>query len=379
MPTFQDAFIFDALRTPMGKRKGNFAEKRPDDLFADLLIALTKKAKIEPKEIEDVIVGCVTQINEQSWNIARNALLTAGFPVEVCGTTVNRLCGSSQQAIHFAAATIQSGGADLVIAGGVESMTRVPMGSDGYTPSKRFESNFEIVHQGTSAERIAEQWNLSRADLDQFSLDSHLKAIAAIDEGKFKSEIEPITTQDGHLIDTDEGPRRDTSMEVLGSLKSAFSESGKVTAGNASQITDGAAALLMGNEETGKRLGLTPRARIINTAVAGVDPTIMLTGPIPATQKILKKAGLQLSDIQLFEVNEAFASVPLAWQKDIGADPSLINVNGGAIALGHPLGATGARLFTTLLNEMERRQTTYGLVTMCIGFGQATATIIERV
>jgi acetyl-CoA acetyltransferase family protein len=373
-----DAFIYQGVRSPLGKRDGAFAGIRPDDLLADVLKGLVKKTGIEPHEIEDVITGCVSQVNEQGVNIGRNAALAAGFPITVCGTTVNRLCGSSQQAASFAAGAVMSGANELVVAAGVENMTRVPMGSDGATPSDRILERFDLIGQGHSAELIAEKWQLTRQALDEFSLASHNKAIAAIDAGRFKDEIIPITTG-GKTIDTDEGPRRGGSMEKLASLKTAFRDDGVITAASSSQITDGAAALLIGTKEAGKRLDLTPKARFVATAVCGVDPTIMLTGPIPATQKVLEKAGLKLKDIDLFEVNEAFAPVCMAWLKETGADPKKLNVNGGAIALGHPLGASGARLITTMVHELQRRKARYGLITMCIGFGQATATIIERV
>lgn len=373
-----DAFIYQAVRSAIGKRDGAFANHRADDLLGDVLKGLVEKAGIKASEIEDVVTGCVTQVNEQGVNVGRNAALAAGFPVTVCGTTVNRLCGSSQQAAHFAAATVISGAADLVVAAGVENMTRVAMGSDGVMPSERLMERFDLIPQGQSAELIAERWGLSREAVDKFSFDSHQKALAAIDAGRFKDEIIPVVTST-KTVDTDEGPRRETSLEKLATLKTAFRSDGVVTAGSSSQISDGASALLIGSQEAGKRLKLTPKARFVATAVSGVDPTIMLTGPIPATEKVLKKAGLQLKDIELFEVNEAFAPVCLAWLRETGADPKLLNVNGGAIALGHPLGASGARLLTTMVHELHRRKARYGLVTMCIGFGQATATIIERI
>jgi acetyl-CoA acetyltransferase family protein len=373
-----DAFIYQGVRSPIGKRDGAFAGLRPDDLLGDVLKGLVKKTGIDPHEIEDVITGCVSQVNEQGVNIGRNAALAAGFPVTVCGTTVNRLCGSSQQASSFAAGAVLSGANELLVAAGVENMTRVPMGSDGATPSERVLERFDIIPQGHSAELIAEKWQLTRKALDEFSYESHKKAIAAIDAGRFKDEIIAITTG-GRTVDTDEGPRRDSNLDKLATLKPAFRADGVVTAAASSQISDGAAALLIGTKEAGKRLDLTPKARFVATAVAGVDPTIMLTGPIPATEKVLAKAGLKLKDIDLFEVNEAFAPVCMAWLKETGADPKRLNVNGGAIALGHPLGASGARLITTILHELHRRKARYGLVTMCIGFGQATATIIERI
>jgi acetyl-CoA acyltransferase len=373
-----EAFIFGSARSPLGKKNGGLSGVRPDELLADVLCGLVQRTKLAPHAVEDVITGCVTQVQEQGVNIGRNAALAAGFPVSVCGTTVNRLCGSSQQAAHFAAASVMSGAQDLVIAAGVESMSRIPMGSDASSTSERVLDRFDIIPQGNSAELIAQKWNISREEVDAFSLESHKKALHAIDQGWFKSEIVPITVGEKTLT-TDEGPRRETSLTALAGLKPAFRENGVISAGSSSQITDGAAALLIGSAEAGRRAELKPLARFVATAVAGVDPTIMLTGPIPATEKVLKKAGLKLSDIDLFEVNEAFAPVCLAWLKDTGADRAKLNVNGGAIALGHPLGASGARILTTLVHELHRRKARYGLVTMCIGFGQATATIIERV
>ncbi|HEX4925506.1 MAG TPA: thiolase family protein [Bdellovibrionales bacterium] len=372
-----EAYIFEGLRSPIGKGNGALAGVRPDDLLADVLAALVKKTNIKAEFVEDVITGCVTQVQEQGVNVGRNAALAAGFPVTVCGTTVNRLCGSSQQASSFAAGAVMSGANDLVIAAGTESMSRIPMGSDAAVTSERILDRFDIIPQGLSAELIAEKWNMTREELNKFSYESHQKALKAIDEGKFASEIVPISAN-GKTVTTDEGPRRDTSLEKLANLKPAFKADGKISAGNSSQISDGAAALLIGNETAAKKYGLKPKARFVATAVAGIDPTIMLTGPIPATQKVLAKAGLTINDIDLIEINEAFAPVVISWLKECGADPKKVNVNGGAIALGHPLGASGARLLTTLVHEMERRKARYGLVTMCIGFGQATATIIER-
>ncbi|MBI2900585.1 MAG: thiolase family protein [Planctomycetes bacterium] len=368
------AYLYEAVRTPIGKRDGGLASIRPDDLLADTLAALVKRAGIDAAAVEDVIAGCVTQTGEQGLNIARIAALCAGFPVTVCGTSVNRQCGSSQQAANFAAATVASGQADLVIAAGVESMTRVPMMSDGGTISDRLLDRYDLVNQGIAAEIVAEKWRLTRQEIDAFSFESHRKAVAARDSGRFDEEIVPVGS-----VKRDEGPRTDTSLEKLATLKSAFRDGGLITAGNSSQISDGAAALLVGSEEAAKAFDLRPKARFVATALAGVDPTIMLTGPIPATQKVLRKAGLKISDIDLVEINEAFAPVILAWLAETGADRARVNVNGGAIALGHPLGATGARLLTTIVHELHRRKARYGLVTMCIGFGQATATIIERV
>ena len=373
-----DAFIFESLRSPIGKGNGGLASVRSDNLLADVLAALVKKANIKAEFVEDVITGCVTQVQEQGVNVGRNAALAAGFPVAVCGTTVNRLCGSSQQAATFAAGAVLTGANDLVIAAGTESMSRIPMGSDASSTSERILDRFDIIPQGLSAELIAEKWNMTKDEINLFSFNSHQKAIKAIDEGRFKDEIVPIKTPNG-VVAQDEGPRRDSSLAKLATLKPAFKENGYITAANSSQISDGAAALLIGNETAAKKYGLKPKARFVATAVTGVDPTIMLTGPISATEKVLQKAGLKLSDIDLIEINEAFAPVVLSWMKDLKVDESRVNVNGGAIALGHPLGCSGARLLTTLVHELERRKARYGLVTMCIGFGQATATIIERV
>jgi acetyl-CoA acetyltransferase family protein len=383
-----EAYIVEAVRTAIGKKNGALSRTRADELGAFALNALVTRAKVDPGDVEDVIMGCVTQVGEQGLNIARVAALDAGFPIEVPGTSVNRMCGSSQQAAHFAAQAVMSGTMDMVIASGVESMSRINMGSDmlyngePVSPSELMTERFTIIPQGNSAELIAEKWGISRQAVDEFSLLSHKKALEAIDRGYFKREIAPIevTNAEGRkvMFDTDEGPRRDTSLERLKNLKPAFSETGVITAGSSSQISDGAAALLFASEKSVRERGLKPRARIVSMAVTGVDPTMMLSGPIPATQKALAKAGLTLKDIDLVEINEAFASVVLAWGAELKADFSKVNVNGGAIALGHPLGASGARLLTTLLHELERRNARYGLSTMCIGFGQATATIIER-
>ncbi len=374
----RDAYILGAVRTPIGKRDGGLSGMRPDELAADCLAELVRRTGVDPGLVEDVVMGCVTQIGEQGFNIARVAALAAGFPVTVAGTTVNRMCGSSQQAVHFAAQSVMSGAMDLAIGAGVESMSRVAMGSDGGRLSERLLDRFDLVNQGISAEFIAERWDLPREALDAFGLESHRRAVAAADGGRFDREVFAVGTN-GKKVALDEGPRRGTSPEKMASLKSAFKEGGRITAGNSSQISDGAAAVLVGSREAAARLGLVPRARFVSFAVAGVDPTMMLTGPIPATRKALERAGLGVKDVDLFEVNEAFASVVLAWAKETGADLDRTNVNGGAIALGHPLGASGARLVTTLLHEMERRQVRYGLVTMCIGFGQGTATLLERV
>lgn len=377
-----DAYILDATRTPIGKRNGGLSTVRADDLAAHALSGLVARTGIDAGEVDDVVMGCVTQIGEQGFNVARVAALAAGFPVTVCGTSVNRQCGSSLQALNFAAMGVMSGQQDLVIAAGVESMSRVAMGSDGGGISERVTDRFDIIPQGLSAEMIAARWGFTRGQLDAFALRSHERALEAIDTGRFGREITPVdvVTPSGESarITTDEGPRRGGSIEKLGALRPAFRDDGVVTAATSSQISDGAAAALIGSADAAARLGLKPRARIVATALAGVDPTIMLTGPIPATQKVLKKAGMTIEEIDLFEVNEAFAPVVLAWAHDTGASLDRTNVNGGACALGHPLGASGVRLITTLLHEMERRDVRFGLATLCIGFGQAVATIIDR-
>ena len=376
----RDAVIVGAVRTPVGVGKPgkSLSGVHPGDLSALVLEALVGRAGVDPALIDDVIWGCVSQVGEQGVNIARNAVLAAGFPESVPGTTVDRQCGSSQQAVHFAAAGLVAGHYDLVVAGGVESMSRVPMfsnmvGGDGPFPPRMLERyDGRLVPQGLSAELIADRWKLSREQLDEIALVSHQRAAAATDEGRFHDEIVPVGG-----ISTDEGIRRETSLEKLASLRPAFREDGVVTAGNASPLSDGSAALLMTTSEKARELGLTPLVRIHTVAVAGVDPVIMLTGPIPATAKALERSGLALSDIGAFEVNEAFAAVLAAWYAETGADPALTNVNGGAIALGHPLGGSGARLMTTLVHHMRRDQVRYGLQTMCEGGGMANATILE--
>jgi acetyl-CoA acyltransferase len=378
-----NAVIVGAVRTAVGKKNGKLAGVRPDDLLADTLKALVERVKIDPTEIEDVVMGCVDQVGEQGFNIARNAALIAGFPLDVCGTTLDRMCGSGQQAANFAAMGVMAGQYECVIAGGVENMSRVPMGSNGVGPgdgplSPRLQALYNIVPQGLSAEMIAEQWGIKREELDEFAAGSHERAGRAIAEGRFKREIAPITLPDGSVFEVDEGVRVPVNREKMAALAPSFKPDGVVTAANSSQISDGAAALLIMSEARAKALGLTPRARIVATSLAGVDPTIMLTGPIPATQRVLKKAGMKLDQIDLFEINEAFASVVLAWERELHPDMSRVNVNGGAIALGHPLGCSGGKLMTTLLHELERTKKRYGLQTMCIGFGQGIATIIER-
>ena len=377
-----EAYILEAVRSAIGKRNGGLADTRPDELAGLVLRALVDRAGVDPAEVEDVVMGCVTQIGEQGFNIGRLAPLIAGFPVTVTGTTVNRMCGSSLQALNFAAHAVMAGQMDLAIGAGVESMSRVQMGTDGAPLSDKLAERFEFVPQGISAELIAERWGLTRGELDAFSLESHRRALAATASGAFRTEIVPLTvTRGGETItvDTDEGPRADTTLEKLGRLKPAFQQGGVVTAASSSQISDGSAAVLVGSGEKAAALGLRKRARIRATALAGVDPTIMLTGVIPATRKAVAKAGLSIGDIDLFEVNEAFAPVVLAWSRELGASLEKTNVHGGAVALGHPLGASGARLVTTLLAAMEERDVTFGLATLCIGFGMAVATVIERV
>ncbi len=388
-----NAVIIDAVRTPGGKRNGSLKGWHPADLAAETLKALVSRTGIDPELIEDVIMGCVMQVAEQGLNVGRNAVLAAGFPESVPATTIDRQCGSSQQAAHFAAQAVMSGVHDVVIAAGVEVMTRVPMGSSvvkgmgfpfGPEVQKRYMERGGLVNQGISAEMIADQWNLSRENLDSFGLLSQQRAARATAEGRFEREIIPIEIMDdegrptGQFLRSDEGVRPGTTLDILGTLKPAFKEDGKVTAGNSSQITDGASAVLIMSEERANQLGLTPRARFHSFALAGVDPVTMLTGPIPATRKVLEKAKLSMSDIDLVEINEAFASVVLAWEKELHPDMEKVNVNGGAIALGHPLGASGTKLMATLLNELERTGGRYGLQTMCEGGGLANATIIER-
>jgi acetyl-CoA acetyltransferase family protein len=382
-----EAVIVEAVRTAIGRRGGKLSPVRPDDLLALTLRELVTRAGVDPAEVDDVIAGCVTQTGEQGMNIARASALIAGFPIEVPGTTINRFCGSGQQAVNFAAQGVLSGAQDVVIGAGVENMSRVPMGSDAFGPgsgpvSPKLMDLFEIIPQGNSAEMIAKTWGFSREQLDEFAYQSHVKAGQAIQEGRFAHEIFPVQVkQNGTSYEfaVDEGVRIPPSREKMAQLKPSFQEDGGVvTAGNSSQISDGAAAVLIMTREKAQQLGLKPRARIVAQAIVGSEPTIMLTGPIPATQKVLKKAGLQLKDIDLFEVNEAFAPVVLAWQHETGADMEKVNYSGGAIALGHPLGASGARLITTLLHELERQDARYGLSTMCIGYGMGIATVIER-
>ena len=376
------AVIVDAVRTPIGRRNGVLADVHPVPLAAHTLRALIERNALDAALIDDVIMGCVMQVGEQSLNVGRNATLVAGFPETVVATTVDRQCGSSQQAVHFAAQGIIAGAYDVVIAAGVESMSRVPMGASilpGTNPfSDAMRERFPVlVPQGISAEMIAEQWNITREANDRFALSSHERAARAQVEGRFDREIVPINVG-GVVVERDEGVRPDTSLEKLGSLKPAFKEDGVITAGNSSQISDASAAVLMMSEEKAAALGLVPRARLVSFALAGVDPVLMLTGPIPATTKVLERSKLRLEEIDVVEINEAFAPVVLAWAQEHHPDPAKVNVNGGAIALGHPLGCSGARLTSTLLNELERSGGRYGLQTMCEGGGMANAMIIER-
>ncbi len=365
-----DALIIDAVRTPAGRRGGGLRDWHPVDLLALTLKTLVRRVGIDPAHIDDVIAGCVSQVGEQSLNIARNALLRAEFAQHVPGTTIDRQCGSSQQALAFAAQAIASGAHDAVVACGVECMTRVPLGASwSHGPGTPADP---LPSQGISAELVAQRWNLSRPALDAYSLESHRRASAATSEGRFTSQIVAVGE-----MNLDEGIRSDTSPEKLAALKPAFQDGGVITAGNSSQISDGAAAVLVASPQFAQRHGLRARARILANSVVGGDPVIMLTATVPATKMVLERAGLQLRDIDLFEVNEAFASVVLAWQHETGADFAKTNVNGGAIAMGHPLGATGARLMTILLSELERRAARYGLQVMCEGGGMANATIIE--
>jgi len=383
----RDAVIVDAVRTPLGRRNGRLRSWHPVDLAAEVLKALQARSGVDPDVVDDVIMGCVSQVGEQAVNIGRNAVLAAGWPEEVPATTVDRQCGSSQQALHFAAQGVMAGAYDVVVAAGVESMTRVPMGSPtvdgkygrpfGPAMAARYKPTGGLVPQGISAELIAEKWALSREDLDRFGLRSQELAAQATREGRFEAEILPVRDADGELMTTDEG-LRETSLEKLAALKPSFKDDGVVTAGNSSQITDGAAAVLVTSAEKAAELGLRPRARFVGFAVCGSDPRLMLTGPIPATQKVLDRAGLRLDQIDLIEINEAFASVVLAWEQELRPDMDKVNVNGGAIALGHPLGCSGARLMTTLLHELERRGGRYGLQVMCEGGGMANAAVIER-
>ena len=377
-----EAVIVGAVRTPIGRRGGALKDIRPDDLAAFVLRALVERTGIESKLVEDVVLGCVSQVEEQGLNIGRIAPLIAGFPETVPGVSVNRMCASGQQAVQFAAMEVMTGAADVVIGGGIESMSRVPMGADAGALSQQLLDRYEIVPQGISADLVADKYGVTREQMDEFSIRSHTKAIRAIDEGHFAREIVPVPVVDEQgnkrIFDTDEHPRRNTSLEKLAALPPAFKPDGRITAGNSSGINDGAASLLLTTPDKAKELGLEPRARIVAMASVGVNPTVMLDGTIPASRKALEKAGLKVGDIELWEINEAFASVPLATRDTLGIEDAKLNVNGGAIALGHPLGCTGARLLTTLLHELERQDLRYGLSTLCIGFGMGAATILER-
>jgi acetyl-CoA acyltransferase len=387
----RDAVIVEAVRTPVGKRNGGLAGVHPVNLSAHILRSLAERSGIDPVVVDDVIWGCVSQTGEQTLDIARTAVLAAGWPESVPGVTVDRQCGSSQQSVHFAAAGLVAGQYDVVVAGGVESMSRVPMGSSaqGQNPlGDEFLARYDGVfpNQGIGAEMIAERWGLARTQLDEFAVGSHEKAATAQDEGRFESQIASITLSDGTVISLDEGIRRGTTVEKLAGLKTVFRQAGGdasrpgdgvITAGNASQISDGSAALLMMTSEKARELGCTPVARVHTAVLAGSDPIMMLTAPIPATQKALARSGLRIDEIGAFEVNEAFAPVPIAWLADLGAESKALNPNGGAIALGHPLGGSGARLMTTLVHHMRDSGIRYGLQTMCEGGGQANATILE--
>jgi acetyl-CoA acyltransferase len=386
-----DAYVLGTVRSPLGRRNGALADTRADELLALTLREVVDRYEVDPGQVDDVLVGCVNAVGEQGRNVGRMAALAAGFPESVPAVTMNRMCGSSHQALNFAAQAVMSGQQSLVLAAGVESMTRVPLGSDaaGIEPSSAVTERYELVNQGLAAEMIAARWSLTRQDLDEFSVESHRRAARAWRDGVFAEEVfgvvsrpaEHLLGRDGGplVLDRDEGIRPDTSVEALARLRPAFAEGGLVHAGNSSQITDGASAVLIGDEATAKRLGLELQARVVATQVVGVDPVMMLHGVIEATGRVLARAGLEVGDIGLFEVNEAFASVVLAWQRELQVPLERVNVNGGAIALGHPTGCSGTRLMTTLVHEMRRRGVRYGLQTMCIGYGMATATVIEAV
>jgi acetyl-CoA acyltransferase len=379
----RDAVIVEAVRTPVGKRGGGLSGVHPVDLSAHVLEALAARSGIDPGVVDDVVWGCVSQIGEQTFDIARNAVLAAGWPETVTGVTLDRQCGSSQQSVHFAAAGLVAGHYEAVVAGGVESMSRVPMGSSlaGADPyGSRFAARYEGArpNQGVGAEMMAERWGFSRTQVDEYSVGSHEKAAAARADGRFAGQVAPVTTVDG-VVSEDEGIRPGSTVASLAGLKTVFKPDGVITAGNASQISDGAAALLMTTSEKARELGLTPIARVHTAVLAGADPVIMLTAPIPATRKALARSGLSIDDIGVFEVNEAFAPVPLAWLAELSADPKVLNPNGGAIALGHPLGASGAVLMTRMIHHMRDNGIRYGLQTMCEGGGQSNATVFELV
>ncbi|MFC4376210.1 thiolase family protein [Nocardia halotolerans] len=379
----REVVIAAALRTPVGKRNGGLSGVHPADLSAGVLTALVERTGIDPAEIDDVVWGCVSQVGDQATNIGRYAVLAAGWPESVPGTTVNRACGSSQQALDFAAQAVMSGQQDMVVAGGVEVMSRVPLGAakaGGHPYGPRALARYEdfTFNQGVSAELIARKWGLDRARVDEYSAVSHERAAAAQDAGAFTGQIVSVTTDAG-VVSIDEGIRRGTTAQKLAGLKTSFQEDGVIHAGNSSQISDGAAALLVTTPEKARALGLTPLVRYRAGAVAGSDPVLMLTGPIPATEKVLRKAGIDLPEVGVFEVNEAFAPVPLAWLAETGADPAKTNPLGGAIALGHPLGASGAVLMTRMIHHMRDNGIRYGLQTMCEGGGTANATVVELV
>jgi len=378
-----DAYIIDACRTPRGRRGGSLAGVHPIDLLTVPMKALVARTGVDVAKIEDVIVGCVTETGEQGACVARSAVLAAGWPVEIPGVSLNRFCSSGQQAVNFAAQAISSGAHDLLFAGGVENMTRVPMGADmGPLPTSLSE-RYDLVPQGLSAEMIADKWGYTRRQLDEFALASQQRAWQAIQEGRFKKSLVPVdvTLADGTTksFAADEHPRPQTTLDGLAALKPSFNPQGKIHAGNSSGIVDGAAGVLLASKRAVQELGLTPRARIVDTVIVGSEPVIMLTGPIPATQKILKRTGMTVADVDLFEINEAFAPVPMITMQDVGIPHDKVNVNGGAIALGHPLGATGAMLIGTLVDELERQNKAVGLATMCVGLGMGIATIVERV
>ena len=384
----RDALIIDAVRSPIGKRNGTLASVRADELAAQMLNGLVQRLDLDPGAVEDVQMGCVSQVGEQALNVGRVASLIAGWPETVCATTVDRQCGSSMQAAMNAASAIQAGHLDLVVAAGIENMSRVPMGSNlgeaGWSGfSEKLLDQWQIVPQGISAEVIAEEWGLSRESLDEYSYSSHMRAVRAIDEGRFEREIVPVEVSNPHagvLFAVDETPRRDTTLERMATLPPAFKEDGVVTAGNSSAIVDGAAAMLVASEERASALGLEPRARFVSFGIAGVDPYRMLHGNPQACDRALTNAGLSWDDMAVIEVNEAFASVVLQFVHDTGLADRMedVNPNGGGISLGHPLGATGARITATLVNELDRREARYGIATMCIGQGQAIAAVLER-
>jgi len=376
-----EAYIVDAVRSPIGRKNGTLSAVRGDDLAAQVLNGLVARSNLDPAEIEDVQMGCVTQIGEQGWNVGRMAVLAAGWPVEVSATTVDRQCGSSMQTNFNAAAAVLAGQLDLVVSAGVEMMSRVPMGSNGGSVSEQVTDRHEIVMQGTSAELLAREWELGREELDAYALESHRRAVHASDSGRFGREIIPVALPSGETFAVDEAPRRETSAEALAGLPPAFDPDGVVTAGNSSQIVDGSAAVLIASERAVTRLGLEPRARFRSFGLAGVDPTRMLHGNPQAMTRALERAGLTLDEMSVIEVNEAFATVVLQTVKDLHLEERMddVNPNGGGISLGHPLGATGARITATLVNELDRREARYGIASMCVGFGMAIAGVVERV